>query len=124
MFIWVALKENVKEARILWIITEFCSNREFSAGRVEKLPFPQNLRISSWSYDMVSVHGPVADLCGQLARDSSSAGKPAANENLGSKVTPTEFPNVNTILRLTRMHRETCCENTSRISQNFRNNRN
>ena len=23
-----------------------------SAGRVEKLPFPQNLRISSWSYDM------------------------------------------------------------------------
>ena len=24
-----------------------------SAGRAEKLPFPQNLRISSWSYDMV-----------------------------------------------------------------------
>ena len=24
-----------------------------SAGRLEKLPFPQNLRISSWSYDMV-----------------------------------------------------------------------
>ena len=23
-----------------------------SAGRVEKLPFPQNLRVSSWSYDM------------------------------------------------------------------------
>ena len=23
-----------------------------SAGRLEKLPFPQNLRISSWSYDM------------------------------------------------------------------------
>ena len=23
-----------------------------SAGRIEKLPFPQNLRISSWSYDM------------------------------------------------------------------------
>ena len=23
-----------------------------SAERVEKLPFPQNLRISSWSYDM------------------------------------------------------------------------
>ena len=23
-----------------------------SPGRVEKLPFPQNLRISSWSYDM------------------------------------------------------------------------
>ena len=25
---------------------------QISAGRVEKLPFPQNLRISSWSYDM------------------------------------------------------------------------
>ena len=24
-----------------------------SAGRTEKLPFPQNIRISSWSYDMV-----------------------------------------------------------------------
>ena len=24
-----------------------------SAGRLEKLPFPQNIRISSWSYDMV-----------------------------------------------------------------------
>ena len=24
----------------------------FSAGGTEKLPFPQNLRISSWSYDM------------------------------------------------------------------------
>ena len=23
-----------------------------SAGRIEKLPYPQNLRISSWSYDM------------------------------------------------------------------------
>ena len=24
-----------------------------SAGGLEKLPFPQNIRISSWSYDMV-----------------------------------------------------------------------
>ena len=24
-----------------------------SVGGVEKLPFPQNIRISSWSYDMV-----------------------------------------------------------------------
>ena len=36
---WDALKDNVR-----------CSNREFQ--RVKKLPFPQNLRISSWSYDM------------------------------------------------------------------------
>ena len=25
---------------------------QISAGGTEKLPFPQNLRISSWSYDM------------------------------------------------------------------------
>ena len=36
----------------MWTITEPCSNREFPRERVEKLPFLQNLRISSWSYDM------------------------------------------------------------------------
>ena len=36
--------------KIRWTITEPCLNREFLT--VEKLPFPQNLRISSWSYDM------------------------------------------------------------------------
>ena len=29
MFIWVALKENVKQAKILWTITEACMNVEF-----------------------------------------------------------------------------------------------
>ena len=29
MFIWVALKENVRLARILWIFTEVCSNQGF-----------------------------------------------------------------------------------------------
>ena len=29
---------------------------QISAGGVEKLPFPQNLRLSSWSYDMAG-HG-------------------------------------------------------------------
>ena len=52
MYTWAALNDNVKWAKILWTITEPCSNREFSAGWVEKLPFPQNLRISSWSYDV------------------------------------------------------------------------
>ena len=36
----------------MWTITEPCSNREFLRVRLEKLPFPQNIRISSWSYDM------------------------------------------------------------------------
>ena len=51
MYIWAALKDNVKQAKILWTITEPCSNLEFQR-EVEKLPYPQNLRISSWSYDM------------------------------------------------------------------------
>ena len=29
MFIWVALKENARLARILWIITKFCSKQGF-----------------------------------------------------------------------------------------------
>ena len=38
-----------------------------------------------------------ADLWKELARVSSSAGKPAANENLGTMVIPAEFPTANTI---------------------------
>ena len=52
MYTWDALKDNAKQAKILWTITEPCSNREFPRGGVEKLPFPQNLRSSSWSYDV------------------------------------------------------------------------
>ena len=52
MYTWAALKENVKLAKILWTITEPCSNREFPRGEEKNLPFPQYLRISSWSYDM------------------------------------------------------------------------
>ena len=48
MFIWVALKEKVKEARILWIITEVYSNQGFRPGPQEKLAETT----SSWSYDM------------------------------------------------------------------------
>ena len=36
----------------MWTITEPCLNREFPRGGVEKLPFPQDIRISSWSDDM------------------------------------------------------------------------
>ena len=49
------------------------------------------------SVNQLSIYGAVADLCKQLARDSSSQGKPAANENWGSMVIPTEFPTANTI---------------------------
>ena len=55
MFSWDVLKDNVKLAKILLTITEPepCLNPEFhSAGATEKLPCSENLRISSWSYDM------------------------------------------------------------------------
>ena len=52
MYTWVALNDNVKCAKILWTITEPCLNREFLRVGSEKLPYPQNLRISSWSFDM------------------------------------------------------------------------
>ena len=47
MCTWAALNDNARQAKILWTITEPCSNLEF-----QKLPFAQNLRISSLSYDM------------------------------------------------------------------------
>ena len=52
MYTWDVHKDNVKKAKILLTITEPCLNQEFPQGGTEKLPFPQNLRISSWSYDM------------------------------------------------------------------------
>ena len=41
MFIWAALNENAKQAKILWTITGICLNPEKS-----------EVNISSWSYDM------------------------------------------------------------------------
>ena len=57
MFIQAALKENVRLARILWIITELCSNPGFLPGAAEKLSETKAAEkrdaeiISSWSYD-------------------------------------------------------------------------
>ena len=34
---WAALKDNVKQAKILWTITEPCSNREFQRGEQKNL---------------------------------------------------------------------------------------
>ena len=49
---WSVLEDNEKEAKRFWTITEPCSNREFQRKRTKKLPYSENLRISSWSYDM------------------------------------------------------------------------
>ena len=58
VYIWVALKENVKLVMILCIITEECSNLGFLPGlwkKFQKQSSPGNLmpkRYLSWSYDM------------------------------------------------------------------------
>ena len=49
------------------------------------------------SVNQLSVYGAVADLCGQIGRDSRGMGKPGATENLESMVIPTEFLDANPI---------------------------
>ena len=49
------------------------------------------------SVNQLSVYGAVAELCKELARDSSGARKPAANDHLESMVIPTEFLTANPI---------------------------
>ena len=58
MFIWVALKENARLARVLWIITNACSNQGFLLGqwkiyqKQKATEKPDAETISSWSCDM------------------------------------------------------------------------
>ena len=52
MYTWVALKEHAKQAKILWTVTEPCSNREIPRGEQKNYNSLQNLRVSSWSYDV------------------------------------------------------------------------
>ena len=52
MYIWDVLNDNVKISKDIVDNYRTMFKSRISAGGVEKLPFPQNLRISSWSYDM------------------------------------------------------------------------
>ena len=55
---WVALKKNVKSARILWIITKVCSNQRLLPGLLKKCQKQKALEkldaetLCSWSSDM------------------------------------------------------------------------
>ena len=51
MYTWDVLKDNVKQAKILLTITEPCLNHEFPRRELKKLPYSENLRISSWPYE-------------------------------------------------------------------------
>ena len=47
------------------------SESRISAGGPEKLPFPQNLRISSWSYDMEGHAKKCVERCCELANKTT-----------------------------------------------------
>ena len=65
----------------------------------------------------LSMYGAAADLCKELARDSS-AGKPAADESLGSMVIPTEFLTACTVSQTDADVQGNLLRETSRNSQN------
>ena len=45
MYTWDALKDNAKQAKILWTITEPCSNREFPERQFEKILLDHGLEV-------------------------------------------------------------------------------
>ena len=64
MFIWVALKENVRYARILWIITQVCSNQGFLPGQQKNCQKqkPRDIFMVLW-------HGrSCEEMCGKVLR--------------------------------------------------------
>ena len=52
MYIWGALKDHVKQAKILWAITDACLNPEFPRVELKNFHTPRIFGISSWSFDM------------------------------------------------------------------------
>ena len=48
--VYLGCTPSAKQAKTLWTITVPCLNREFQRCGSDKSPFPQNLRVSSWSY--------------------------------------------------------------------------
>ena len=57
--------------KILWTITEPCFESRISSGGTEKLPFPQNLCISSWSYDMEGHAKKCVERCCEFANKTT-----------------------------------------------------
>ena len=52
LYTWAALKRQCEISKDIVDNYRTMFESRISAGGLEKLPFPQNLRISSWSYDM------------------------------------------------------------------------
>ena len=76
MFIWVAPKDNVRWARILWIITEVCSNQGFLLVLWKNSETKATVKldaetISSWSYDMEGHAKKCVEIYCQLANKTT-----------------------------------------------------
>ena len=52
MYTWAALNVNVNKQKYCGQLQNHVQIANFCGRSTEKLPFPQNLRISSWPYDM------------------------------------------------------------------------
>ena len=77
------------------------------------------------SVNQLSVYRAVPDLCKELPRDSSGAGKPAANDNLESMAILTEFPTASPISQTdAEVQRKLLREDDRKFAENFLNNRN
>ena len=73
MFIWVALNENAKQAKILWKITEICSNPESLQELKKKLPCcgKPDADMSSRSEDMEGHAKKCVERCCELANKTT-----------------------------------------------------
>ena len=103
MYTWCALKDHVKQAKMLQTISEPCSNCELARG--EKLPFPQNLRISSWSCDMTGHAKKCVELHFELANNTT--------QQLYKVFTPCTDD-----LSLQRRRKKTCWRNVKSVLSN------
>ena len=72
MLTWDVLKENVKQAKILWTIPEPCSNPKFPQEQQKKLPSSEKkLNMPTWSYDMEGHAKKCVERCCALANKTT-----------------------------------------------------
>ena len=72
MYTWAVLKENAKSAKMLWIITEPCSNREF-LREIRELTIPSKSSYffmvlqHCWSCKVLRVHLQLQKITAKIA---------------------------------------------------------
>ena len=73
MYTWDALNDNAKISKDIVDNYRTMFESRISAGGLEKLPFPQNRRISSWSYNMAGHAKKCVERYCELAEQDDSA---------------------------------------------------